>query len=173
MKTKFIMVIIAGVIISGTATYLFDQMYDCLNPPMWMKIPRVYGIDDCLQMYYDGTLPDYTIARESHEKKMFNRTMEKKATLAFNMTLTSHSIDAEKLTVRSGYRTGENQFYMAEAVTENSIRYFLMSSFEKDESPDKIKVELFEIISDKCTHNDILNSRGCPPNTIKEVENEN
>lgn len=171
MKTKFIAAIIIGVIISGTAIYLYDQMYDCLYPPMWMKFPRHYGIDDCLQMYYDGTLPDYTIARENHEEKIFNRTMEKKATLAFNMTLTSHGINAEKLTVRPGFKT-MNEFYMAQAVTENNTRYFLMSSFEHDESPDKIKVKLFEIISDKCTHNDILNSRGCPPNTIKEVENE-
>ncbi len=172
MKTKLIALILIGVVLFGSFSFVYALMYDCLNPPMWMKFPRHYGIDDCLQMYYDGTLPDYTIAREKHEEKTFNRTMEKKVTLAFNMTLTSHGINAENLTVRPGFKT-MNEFYMAQAVAENNTRYFLMSSFEKDESIDKIKVKLFEIISDKCTHNDILNSRGCPPNTIKEVKNEN
>ncbi len=160
------------IIVSGFTIYLYDQMYDCLNHPIWMKHPRNYRIDDCLQMYYDGTLPDYTIARENYEEKIFNRTMEKKASLAFNMTLTNHGINAEKITVRSGIKT-MSEFYMAHAVTENGTRYFLTSSFEKDESPDKINVKLFEIISEGCTRNDILTSRGCPHDTIKELYYEN
>jgi len=50
-------------------------MYDCLFPPMWMKIPRSYSLGDCLQMYADGTLPDYTKTREDHAEKQA-RNME-------------------------------------------------------------------------------------------------
>ena len=172
MKTRVLIIFAIGMMVTGSSVYLYDQMYDCLNHPMWMKHPRDYGIDDCLQMYCDGTLPDYTIARENYEEKIFNRDMERKATLAFNMTLANYGINAETITVRPGIKT-MNEFYMAYAIAENNTRYFLMSSFEKDKSPDKIKVKLFEIISEGCTSNDILNFRGCPPDTIKEVENEN
>ena len=58
MKTRFIAVIIIGVIISAGAGYLYDQMYDCLFPPTWMKIPRSYGFGDCLQMYAGGAMAD-------------------------------------------------------------------------------------------------------------------
>ncbi len=74
MKTKLIAAIIIGVIISAAAGYLYDQMYDCLFPPTWMKLPR-YSLGDCLQMYADGTLPDYTKAREDHAEKQA-RNME-------------------------------------------------------------------------------------------------
>ena len=74
MKTKLIAAIIIGVIISAGAGYLYDQMYDCLFPPTWMKIPRSYGFGDCLQMYADGTLPDWTKAREDYTKKQAHNT---------------------------------------------------------------------------------------------------
>ena len=73
MKTRIIAIIIAGIVISSVSAYLYDQMYDCLHPPIWMKIPRNYGIDDCLQMYYHGTLPDHTQSRESHAREMAHR----------------------------------------------------------------------------------------------------
>ena len=73
MKTRIVAIIIAGIIISSVFAYLYDQMYDCLHPPTWMKIPHTNGIDDCLQMYYQGTLPDYTQTRESHVKEMAHR----------------------------------------------------------------------------------------------------
>ncbi len=139
MKTRLIVLIISGVIISGSFAFVYAQMYDCLNPPMWMKGPRS-SFDHCWGLFLNGYLPDYTDEREKYEEKIFNRTMEKKATLAFNMTLASYGIDAEKLTVRQGFKT-MNEFYMAQAVTENNTRYFLMSSFEKDESPDKITIK--------------------------------
>jgi len=69
MKTKLIALIIIGVIISAGAGYFYDQMYDCLFPPMWMKFPRTYSMADCLQMYADGTLPDWTKAREDYAAK--------------------------------------------------------------------------------------------------------
>ena len=73
MKTKLIAAIIIGVIISAGAGYIYDQMYDCLFPPMWMKLPRSYSLGDCLQMYSDGTLPDWTKAREDHAQKQSHR----------------------------------------------------------------------------------------------------
>jgi len=75
MKTKLIGVIIIGVIISTSAGYLYDLTYDCLFPPTWMKMPRSYSLGDCLQMYADGILPDYTNAREDHAEKQA-RNME-------------------------------------------------------------------------------------------------
>jgi len=69
MKTRFIAAIIIGVIISTGTGYLYVQMYDCLFPPMWIKIPRSYNLGDCLQMHSDGTLPDWTQERENYAKK--------------------------------------------------------------------------------------------------------
>ena len=73
MKARTAAIIIAGIVISSAFAYLYDQMYDCLNPPLWMKHPRHYGLGDCLKMYYDGTLPDYTQARESHAREQAHR----------------------------------------------------------------------------------------------------
>lgn len=73
MKTRIVAIIIAGIVISSLFVYLYDQMYDCLNHPMWMKHPRQYGLDDCLQMYFDGTSPDHTQAREDHAKEQSHR----------------------------------------------------------------------------------------------------
>ena len=69
LKTRILIIgIIAAIIVSSTFVYLYDQMYDCLNPPVWIKHPRHYGLDDCLRMYLDGTLPDYTQARRTMHK---------------------------------------------------------------------------------------------------------
>lgn len=73
MKKKLVAAIVAGIIAFGTAGYLYDQMYDCLFPPLWMKLPRSYSIGDCLQMYADGTLLDYTKARENYAEKQAHR----------------------------------------------------------------------------------------------------
>ena len=60
MKTRLVVVIIIGIIISGGFAFVYAQMYDCLHPPPWLKIPRSYSLADCLQRYADGTLPHYT-----------------------------------------------------------------------------------------------------------------
>jgi len=89
MSSKIIVAIIIGVIISSSVWYLYDQMYDCLYPPMWFKTPRQSNLGDCLQMYADGTLPDYTKAREEHAKKqalnmeLIERFQEKPEVIAF------------------------------------------------------------------------------------------
>ena len=68
MKTILVSAIIAGVIILGSSTYVYSQMYDCLNPPGWMKVPY-FGLEKCFQLYLNGNLPDWTQAREDHEKE--------------------------------------------------------------------------------------------------------
>ena len=72
MKTRFIAVIIIGIIVSGTTVYLYDQMYDCLNPPMWMKTPR-FGFDRCWELFLNGYLPDWSDAREDYAKKQTHK----------------------------------------------------------------------------------------------------
>lgn len=73
MNTRIVAIVIAAIVISSIFVYLYDQMYDCLNPPLWMKHPRHYGLDDCLRMYYEGTLPDYTQARENFAREQAHR----------------------------------------------------------------------------------------------------
>jgi hypothetical protein len=66
MKIKLIVLSIIGISLLSGIGYLFSEMYDCLYPPTWMKIPRQYNFVDCLQKYSVGTLPDYTQAREDY-----------------------------------------------------------------------------------------------------------
>jgi len=73
MKTRLVAIITTVIVVSSVFAYLYDQMYDCLNPPMWIKIPRTYGINDCLQMYSKDTLPDWTKEREKHAKEQEHR----------------------------------------------------------------------------------------------------
>jgi len=73
MKTSFIIAIIIGVVILGSALYVYSQMYDCLNPPIWMKIPY-FGFEKCFQLFINGNLPDWTQAKEDHEKEQALRT---------------------------------------------------------------------------------------------------
>jgi hypothetical protein len=89
MKTRLVAAIIIGVIISTVTVYLYDQMYDCLFPPGWIKFPRSYNLGDCLQMYSNGTLPDWTQERENYAKKqalkmeLIDRYKDKPEVVAF------------------------------------------------------------------------------------------
>ena len=74
MKIKIIVLIVIGVAVFSGVGYLFAQMYDCLYPPAWMKIPRHYNIGDCLQMYSEGILPDYTQTREEYAATQARKT---------------------------------------------------------------------------------------------------
>lgn len=65
MKTRFIVAIMAAVIISGIIVYLYAQIYDCMNPPTWMKTPRV-GFDHCWILFLNGYLTDWSYAGEYH-----------------------------------------------------------------------------------------------------------
>ena len=72
MKTRLIALIIIGVVLSGSFSFVYVQMYDCMYPPSWMKLPRPSGfvnLPDCLEKYWTGTLPDYPIWEEYLESK--------------------------------------------------------------------------------------------------------
>ena len=169
MNTSLLIIFAIGMIVMGSSVYLYDQMYDCLNHPMWMKHPRDYGIDDCLQMYYDGTLPDYTIAHENYEEKTFNQSMKQKATDAFEMTLEKYNIKSKQLTVQDGYKW-EDEFFMAESITDGVDRYYLMAVFPQSTPADKIDVQIFKIISDECTTRNIVILQGCSPEYVQELK---
>ena len=47
-------------------------MYDCLNPPLWMKIPR-FGFEHCWELFLNGHLPDWSDAREDHAREQAHR----------------------------------------------------------------------------------------------------
>ena len=73
MKTRLLIIsAIAGAIILGSGTYVYSQMYDCLNPPPWMKVP-FFGFEKCFQLFINGNLPDWTQAKEDHEKEQTMR----------------------------------------------------------------------------------------------------
>lgn len=73
MKTRVFAIVIIGIVAASGSAYLYDQMHDCLNPPLWIKFPRSYGVDDCMRMYYDGTLPDWSDEREKYSKEQAHR----------------------------------------------------------------------------------------------------
>lgn len=170
MNTRLIALIIIGVVLFGSFSFVYAMMYDCLNPPLWMK-GAPSSLNRCWGLFVTGNLPDYSDERERYENKQFQNIMEKKATLAFNIKLDEYRYSVDHLTVQEGYRTSqEHEFFLAEAVTTNGTRYFLMTTFESEQAMDTIKVEIFEIISDKCTRNDILDSSGCEPKYLDEAQ---
>lgn len=170
MKIRFVALIIIGVVFFGGFSFVYALMYDCLNPPLWMKGPPS-SLNRCWGLFVTGNLPDYSDDRERYENKQFQIIMEKKATLAFTIKLDEYQYSVDHLTVQEGYRTSqEHEFFMAEAVTTNGTRYFLMAMFESEQAMDTIDVEIFKIISDKCTRNDILNASGCAPEYLHEAQ---
>ncbi|WP_368423330.1 hypothetical protein [Nitrosopumilus sp.] len=74
MKTRLLIIImiVFGIIISGITVYLFDQMYDCLYPPLWMKTPRS-SFNHCWELFLNGHLPDWSDAREDYAKKQAHK----------------------------------------------------------------------------------------------------
>ncbi len=132
MRTKLIALIIIGVIISAGVGYLYDQMYDCFFPPMWMKIPRSYSLGDCLQMYADGTLPDWTKAREDHAEKQ-----------ARNMELIEHYKDTPEVIAfyakydDANVSVGED-FVSYSAGNVDDFRVRMNQYFDENHEPDYI-----------------------------------
>ena len=171
MKTRLISLIIIGVVLFGSFSFVYALMYDCLNPPMWMKGPPT-GFDRCWKLFLNGYLPDYSDDQERYENKQFQIIMEKKATMAFDIKLDAYLYSVDQLTVQQGLRTGTstNEFFMAYAVTTNGTNYFMMTSFESEQSMNTIDIQIFKVISDKCTVHDVLNSRGCDPKYLEKAE---
>jgi len=58
MKTRLIASIIIGVVLFGSFSFVYALMYDCLNPPTWMKTPK-FDIRFCLELLATGNLPDH------------------------------------------------------------------------------------------------------------------
>lgn len=103
----------------------------------------------------------------------FEEFLEQKATVTFDLKLKEYEIPSEKLTVKRGIGVMENVFFMAQSITNNGTRYFLMTSFNPHAFLDKIDVEIFKIISEKCTPEHIVNSIGCDPKYLEKVEKPN
>ena len=72
MKTKLIALMISGVVVFGSFSFVYALMYDCLNPPMWMKIPR-FDLRYCWGLFLNGHLPDWSQAREDYAKKQAHK----------------------------------------------------------------------------------------------------
>ena len=100
----------------------------------------------------------------------FIEFVKQKATAAFEMTLQRHGINSEQLTVQDGLRWNK-EFFMAESIADDGNRYFLMAVFAHNVPVDKIDVQIFKIVSDKCTTGHILNRQGCPPEYTQELKN--
>jgi len=58
MKTKLIALIIIGVVLFGSFSFVYALMYDCLNPPAWIKMPKS-DFRYCLGLLANGHLPDF------------------------------------------------------------------------------------------------------------------
>jgi len=171
LKTGLIALIIIGVVIFGSFLFVYALLYDCLYPPMWIK-GAPSSFDYCWGLFVNGYLPDYSEERERHEEKIFNQIMKQKATMAFDMTLEKYRIDTKQLTVSKGSHTitTTDEFFMAESIADVGNRYYLMTVFPHDASIDKIDVQIFKIISDKCTHEHIVNANGCEEKYIRELK---
>ena len=168
MKTRFIALIVIGVVLFGSFSFVYALMYDCPNPPMWIK-GAPSGFDYCWGLFVNGYLPDYSDERESHEEKTFNQTMKQKATMVFEMKLEEYRINSKQLTVQDGYKW-DDEFFMSESIAHDGNRYFLMTSFAQDAPIDKIDVQIFKIISENCTTGHIVSRQGCAPEYIQELK---
>jgi len=168
MKTRLLIIIATiGIIVSGSTIYIYDQMYDCLNHPIWMKHPRNYGIDDCLQMYYYQTLPDYTQARENyakeqaHREKMIELFSDTPEVVAF---YTKH--DDANVSVRddhvsyfagkeSGFQSRMNLYY----TIDNELTHMIFYCFNE-------KSVQYEVAQEDITH--YLENKDCTSNNSTE-----
>jgi len=69
LKTRLLIIFaIMGAIILVSGIYVYSQMHDCLNPPLWMKVPHL-GFEKCFELFMSGNLPDWTQAKKDYEKK--------------------------------------------------------------------------------------------------------
>jgi len=96
----------------------------------------------------------------------------KKATTVFEMALDKYRIDSSQLSVHNGVRWGSapEKFFMAESIAHDGNRYFLKTLFEENTSIDKINVQIFRIISDKCMYEHMVYANGCEDVYLKELK---
>jgi len=81
MKTRLIALIIIGVVLFGSFSFVYALMYDCLNPPAWIKMPKS-DFRYCLGLLVNGHLPDfptweeYLASKETKPEPDFNPVPE-------------------------------------------------------------------------------------------------
>jgi hypothetical protein len=126
-----------------------------------LYIPTYLECQEGLQWDLSCSFPDKSVP--------FDEFLKQKATTVFDMTLEKFRINSKQLTVQDGYKW-DDEFFMAESIADDGNRYFLMTSFAQDASIDKIDVQIFRIISEKCTTGHIESSQGCAPEYIQELK---
>ena len=126
-----------------------------------LYIPAYLQCSEGLQWDMSCSFPERTVS--------FEKFVKQKATTAFEMTLQKYHINSEQLTVQDGFRWNK-EFFMAESIASDGNRYYLMTVFTHDLPIDKVDVQIFQIISEKCVTEHILNKQGCAPEYIRELK---
>jgi hypothetical protein len=103
------------------------------------------------------------------EKTPFEQFVEQKATGAFNLKLDDYKINSQIHSVYPAATTGNHKAFMAQAIADDDTRYYLRTSFDPDDSLDKIKVEIYKIISEKCNLDLFLKGSGCEMKYLEEA----
>ncbi|AFS82604.1 hypothetical protein [Candidatus Nitrosopumilus sediminis] len=103
------------------------------------------------------------------EKSPYDQFLEKKATMAFNLKLDDYRITSKVQNVYQSYSTGIYKSFLAIADGKNSTQYYLATVFDPDESLDNIDVEIYEIISDKCSRELIYKGNGCELKYLEKI----
>lgn len=126
-----------------------------------LYVPAYMQCSEGLQWNLSCSFPERTAS--------FEEFVKQKATTSFEMTLEKYQINSEQLTVQDGLRWTK-EFFMAESIADDGNRYYLMAVFAHDVPINKINVQIFKIISDKCTTGNILSRQGCPPEYTQELK---
>ena len=126
-----------------------------------LYIPAYLQCSEGLQWDLSCSFPERTVS--------FEKFVKQKATRAFEMTLEKYGINSEQITVQDGFRWN-NEFFMAESIADDDNRYYLMAVFAHNVPVGKIDVQIFKIISEKCTTEHIQNKQGCAPEYIQELK---
>ena len=172
MKTRVLIIIgIIGVI--GVALgiilpnfYLHQDDFAVFLCDKWFfsdngKCTRIWEDPDCHRPGGGCIFP---------EKNPFEQFIEKKAIMAFNLKLDEYQIRSEVQAAYHAYATGNFKAFMAQAVADDDTRYYLMTTFDPDDSFDKINVEIYKIISEKCNLDLILKGSECEIKYLEKAE---
>jgi len=72
MKTRLLIIsIIIGLIVSSGFAFIYNEMFNCLSPPGWLKMPRTFSFSDCLEQFASGNLSHYTRDSDTSSKEIF------------------------------------------------------------------------------------------------------
>lgn len=104
------------------------------------------------------------------EKTPFEKFIEKKAISAFNLKLKQYRIDSEIHSVNPTVTTGNFQTFLAQTSDNNGTQYYLKTSFDPDESLDKINVEIYQIVSGTCDYDLVFSGDECNLQLLEKPE---